>query len=78
MPIKLKSAAAMSAIMMFAPLAGCADAQQRTTPANKGEIEQIVKEYLLENPEIVRDALINLREKEERQSINCRSERASQ
>jgi len=69
MPIKLKPAVALSALMMFLPLASCADAQQRSTPANKGEIETIVKEYLLENPEIIREALIILREKEERQSI---------
>jgi len=69
MLIKFKSAAALSAVILLSTLSGCADAQQRSTPANKGEIEIIVKEYLLENPEIIRDALIILKEKEERQSI---------
>jgi len=43
--------------------ASCAEAGPTTT-MSKSEIETIVKEYLLENPEIVRDAFIALQEKE--------------
>ena len=43
--------------------ASCAEAGP-TTNLTKAEIETIVKEYLLENPEIIRDAVIKLQEKE--------------
>lgn len=43
--------------------ASCAEAGP-TTNLTKAEIETIVKEYLLENPEIIRDAIIKLQEKE--------------
>lgn len=45
--------------------AGCAEAGD----ISKSQIEQIVKDYLLENPEIIREALIALDAKEERQAI---------
>ena len=37
---------------------------------NRAEVEQIVKDYLLENPEIVRDAFIALEAKEEKAALN--------
>jgi len=43
--------------------ASCAEAGP-TTNMSKAEIETIVKEYLLENPEVIRDAIIKLQEKE--------------
>jgi len=43
--------------------ASCAEAGP-TTDLTKAEIETIVKEYLLENPEVIRDAIIRLQEKE--------------
>ena len=43
--------------------ASCAEAGP-TTNLTKAEIETIVKEYLLENPEVIRDAIIKLQEKE--------------
>ena len=41
----------------------CAEAGPTTT-MSKSEIETLVKDYLLENPEIIRDAIIKLQEKE--------------
>ncbi|MGJ8563509.1 MAG: DsbA family protein [Alphaproteobacteria bacterium] len=38
---------------------------------NRGDIEKIVKEYLLENPEVVRDALIALNAKEESEALEA-------
>jgi protein-disulfide isomerase len=55
--------------LVFTAMAGCAEAGQSKTPANTAEVEAIVKNYLLENPEIIREALIVLQEKEDRQSI---------
>ena len=43
--------------------ASCAEAGP-TTNMSKTEIETLVKEYILENPEIIRDAIIKLQEKE--------------
>jgi len=43
--------------------ASCAEAGP-TTNMTKSEIETLVKEYILENPEIIRDAFIKLQEKE--------------
>jgi len=43
--------------------ASCAQADQSST-MSKSEIEILVKEYILENPEIIRDAIIKLQEKE--------------
>ena len=43
--------------------ASCAEAGPTTT-MSKAEIETLVKEYILENPEIIRDAIIKLQEKE--------------
>ena len=43
--------------------ASCAEAGPETT-LSKSEIEALVKDYILENPEIIRDAIIKLQEKE--------------
>lgn len=43
--------------------ASCAEAGPNTT-MSKSEIETLVKEYILENPEIIRDAILKLQEKE--------------
>jgi len=43
--------------------ASCAEAGP-TTNLTQAEIEKIVKDYLLENPEIIRDAIIALQDKE--------------
>lgn len=53
----------------FLAAAGCAQAQNSTSTLNKAEIESIVKSYLLENPEIVRDALIELEIRQEREAL---------
>ena len=65
----LKLSSALAAVLFFTTLAGCAKAGPASTPANKAEIEDIVKAYILENPEIIREALVLLEEKEDRESI---------
>jgi len=44
--------------------AGCAQAQSTST-ANRAEIEAVIKDYLMKNPEIVQQALDELVRKEE-------------
>jgi len=58
------------ALAAFCALAGAfvfAPAQAQMSPAQRGEIETIVREYLIKNPEVLRDALMELerRSKEE-------------
>jgi len=60
-----KSTTAIALALFLSSLSGCAQAG----PADKAEVEKIVKEYLLENPEIIREALVILQEREDRQSI---------
>lgn len=57
-PLLLTSIAAIG--MMTA---SCAEAGP-TTNMSKSEIETLVKDYILENPEIIREAIIKLQEKE--------------
>lgn len=71
MKIPFKSTTAISLALVFCAIAGCAEAGQTQEPANKAEVEAIVKNYLLENPEIIKEALILLQEKEDRQSIQA-------
>jgi protein-disulfide isomerase len=65
----LKISSAIATVLFFTTLAGCAKAGPANAPANKAEIEDIVKAYILENPEIIREALVLLEEKEDRASI---------
>ena len=69
MRVHFKSATALTLALALSSLSGCAQAGQSSEPANKAEIEKIVKNYLLENPEIIRDAMVALQEKEDRLSI---------
>jgi protein-disulfide isomerase len=60
--------AVLAAVIAFS--AGTASAQ---TP-QRDEIEKIVREYILKNPEIVRDAIIELRRREEQAETQQRGE----
>ena len=51
-------------------LAGCAQAD----PVDKAEIEEIVRAYLLENPEILRDMSVALQEKERQEEESLTAE----
>lgn len=65
----LKTSTAMLMVISMSAISGCAEASESKSTPNTAEIEKIVKAYLLENPEIIRDALIQLEEKEKRASI---------
>lgn len=67
----LKTASALSFLLCFSALAGCAEAQTSTSMTNTKEIETVVRNYILEHPEIIREALILLEEKENRESIQA-------
>ena len=64
MSLTLRTALIMSVFC----LASCAQAQ--VPEASKTEIEEIVRSYLLENPEIIREALIELERKEQQSELD--------
>ncbi len=67
----LKTTSAIAMIAMTTSFSGCAQASEDKTALSKSEIEKIVKTYLLDNPEVIRDALVILDEREDRQSIQA-------
>lgn len=51
-------------------ISGCAQAGQSSgSDMKRADVEQIIQEYLMENPEILREALIELERKEDRASL---------
>ena len=62
MPLMLRSLLAASLLS----LAACAQAG----PANQDEIEKIVRAYLLENPEVIRDALVELERRDQQAELD--------
>ena len=63
MKVLFRTAAAMSILA----LAACAQADPGDV--SKAEVEQIIRSYLLENPEIIREALIELEKKSAQEEI---------
>jgi len=66
---KLKTATFLTTVLLFSTMAGCAEAGQSAEPVNKAEVEQIIRAYLLENPEVIEEALVLLDERRDRDSI---------
>ncbi len=66
----LKSLVAAAA---FCCLAGAAFADGQFSPAQKGEIEQIIKNYIMKNPDILRDAITELDRREKNAEANARN-----
>jgi protein-disulfide isomerase len=58
-------AASISALSLS--FSGCA--QAGPSDLKKAEVEEIIKDYLMENPEIIRDALIELENRADREAI---------
>ena len=66
-------------LMMFLVfgLAGTANAQQKFSPEQKQEVETIIREYLLQNPEVVVDSIRELRRRDEMAAAKQRKETLS-
>lgn len=62
-PFKTLAVAAMSILVM--PLAACAEETAPLSPAAKQQMEQLVREYLVNNPEVVIEALTAYQQREE-------------
>ena len=61
------------AAVVLCCLAGAAFAGGEFSPAQKGEIEHIIKNYIMANPEILRDAITELDNREKTAQANARS-----
>ena len=71
---QLSRVAALGLALLFAAPSGAVQAEP-FGPEKRGEIEQIVKEYLLKNPSILRDAFMELeRREQEQQLVQMRSQ----
>jgi len=66
------AALAALALSLFAPLAFAQESS--VTPQQKTAIEKIVHDYLVEHPEVIREAIQALQAKEEQQKSDARSE----
>ncbi len=71
--MKMKFITATAIALAIASTSGCAQAGQ-ASDMKRADVEQIIQEYLLENPEILREALIALDKKEDRASITAVSD----
>ena len=56
---------ALALLLAFQPTAPASASSHALTPAQKKQIEEIVRQFLLQNPEVMVEALNNLRTKEE-------------
>lgn len=60
----LKTFAAATLALIAVPLTACSEETQQISPAERQQMEQVVREYLLKNPEIIMEAVEVLRQRE--------------
>ena len=65
----MKTFAATAIAFALVAVSGCAQAESKGRDMKRGDVEKIIKEYLMENPEILREALIELDKKEDRAAL---------
>lgn len=65
----MKTLAATAISLALIAVSGCAQAESKGRDMKRADVENIIKEYLMENPEILREALIELDKKEDRAAI---------
>ena len=65
----MKTFAATAIALALVAISGCAQAESKGRDMKRADVENIIKEYLMENPEILREALIELDKKEDRAAI---------
>lgn len=64
----LRALAASTLLLLTAPLPATA----QMTPAQRGEVEAVIKDYLLNNPEILRDAFVELERRQKAEEEQAR------
>ena len=65
----MKTFAAIAIALALVAVSGCAQAESKGRDMKRADVESIIKEYLMENPEILREALIELDKKEDRAAL---------
>jgi protein-disulfide isomerase len=70
--------AALAAVAFAALILSAAFPAAALSPAERGEIEKIIKEYLLQNPEVLRDAMIELQRRQQAAEAKERAEAVKQ
>lgn len=66
----MKSFAATALAVSLIGISGCAQAGQSSgRDMKKADVEQIIQDYLMANPEILREALVELEKKEDRAAL---------
>lgn len=61
-----------SAMTMAFSISACAEAKQSRGPdMKKADVERIISEYIMENPELIRAALIELEDRAEREALDA-------
>ncbi|WP_026941943.1 DsbA family protein [Hellea balneolensis] len=65
----MKNFAASALALSLIAISGCAEAESKGRDMKRADVEKIIQEYLMENPEILREALIELDKKEDRAAL---------
>jgi len=65
----MKTITATAIALALVAVSGCAQAESKGRDMKRADVEKIIKDYLMENPEILREALIELDKKEDRAAI---------
>ncbi len=65
----MKTFTATAMALALVAISGCAQAESKGRDMKRADVENIIKEYLMENPEILREALIELDKKEDRAAL---------
>ncbi len=65
----MKTFTATAIALALVAVSGCAQAESKGRDMKRADVENIIKEYLMENPELLREALIELDKKEDRAAL---------
>lgn len=65
----MKTFTATAIALALVAVSGCAQAESKGRDMKRADVESIIQQYLMENPELVRDALIELDKKEDRAAL---------
>lgn len=65
----MKTMTATAIALALVAVSGCAQAESKGRDMKRADVEKIIQEYLMENPEILREALIELDKKEDRAAL---------
>ena len=65
----MKTFTATAIALALVAVSGCAQAESKGRDMKRADVENIIQQYLMENPELIREALIELDKKEDRAAL---------